>query len=106
MSNDYDFLDADPATKTRVVHETALLARGHVRLMNDEMSEAIAITRTIAEKIKHIYNLSSIEQSMAFDLNDQHNKKSALLNRIKERACLLAVNIALDQDFKVVKAGE
>jgi hypothetical protein len=27
------------------------------------------------------------------------------LHRIKERACILVVDIALDQDFKVVKAG-
>jgi len=106
MSGEYDYLDTDPATITRQAHESALIARGDVRLTDDEMSEAINFRREIHQLVDMAAAQQRISEYIAARLNRTHADQSALMHRIKERACIRAVEIALDQDFKVVKAGE
>lgn len=95
----------DHATIVRQAHEMSYIARGDVRLTDDEMDEAIQCRREIHQLVEHAAAQQRISEYIASRLNRAHAYQSALLHRIKERACILVVDIALDQDFKVVKAG-
>lgn len=103
--NSFNYEDHDTELPTKQQHECHRLAAGDVRLTDEEMSEAIDLRREIHQLVDHAADLQRISEYMAGRLNRVHAQQSALLHRIKERECIQAVDIAIDENFKVVKAG-
>ena len=101
--NDYDIFDddlrPDPA---RMQHERGRLH--DIRLTDDEMDAAMRIRHEIHELVDHAAAQHRICEYLAARLNAVHVEQSGLLHRIRERECLRVLDIALDENFKIVEA--
>jgi len=100
---DYDIFDdelrPDPA---RMDHERSRLR--DIRLTDDEMDAAMRIRHEIHELVDHAAAQHRICEYLAARLNAIHVENQGLLHRIRERECIRVLDIALDENFKIVEA--
>lgn len=97
----FDFFDTDPDTTARAAHERAYIARGDVRLTDEEMAQAITLRAEIRTIVDHTEHLQRISEYMAARLGRVHADNKALLHRIKERESIRIIDIQLDGDYKI-----